>query len=159
MYILRLNSIRGQNNEAFCVWSEMLSFLFSFLRNLKLHKICLTPHIMWFRMEHVSPIYIFSLVFMLVKSFSALLSEQLSALGRASDQSNELFRHLFVIWCFREHNRGPRRVISIELTFGSNWIFIPASLEIRFLGWKLFLVSCPGGPNVKALSKAKSCSN
>lgn len=59
-------------------------------------------------------------------------------------RGNELFRHSFVIWCFREHNRGPRRVISIELTFGTNWIFIFASLEIKFLGWKLFLVSGAG---------------
>ena len=105
MYILWLNSIREQNNEAYRVWSEMLSFLFSYLRNLKLHKICLTQHIMWFQIWNMFLLFtfFFSVRFILVvkkRAFqlcSSAWSEQLAFF--MCGPSNELFRYLFVIWC------------------------------------------------------------
>lgn len=56
-----------------------------YLRNLKLHKICLTPHIMGFRIN----MFGFSLVSLARKAL-----QQAIVRGRLS---NELFRYLFVI--------------------------------------------------------------
>lgn len=89
--------------KPFCVWSEMLIL---YLRNSKLHKICLTPHIMWFRVNMFLP---FS--FRFEKSFTSFGPSEQSSARPFVCSPDELFRYLFVIWFFI-----ARKVISIELS-------------------------------------------